>query len=51
MADYRTKPASELTYYSFTQPNGTFSISRYDSLDEAIKDLKEKDNDSSSFSE
>ena len=50
MADYRTKPASELTYYSFSQPDGRFTISRYDTLDEAISSFKESDNEISSFS-
>lgn len=50
MADYRTKPETELTYYAFSQPNGCFEISRYDTLDEAINKFKESDTELSTFS-
>ena len=50
MADYRTKPASELTFYTFSQPDGKFEISRYDTLNEAINKFKENINIPSSFS-
>jgi len=40
MADYRTKPESELTFYVFSQPKGLFGISRYDTIDEAINKFR-----------
>ena len=49
MADYRTKPETELTFYTYSQPEGKFNISRYDTLDDAINKFKE-DIDLSSFS-
>ena len=50
MADYRTKPESELTFYAFSQPDGLFSISRYDTVYEAISKFKENLADNSIFS-
>lgn len=50
MADYRTKPDTELTYYTFSQPNGRFTIDRFDTLDEAIAKYNEDFNIPSKFS-
>lgn len=50
MADYRTKPESELTFYAFSQPKGLFGISRYDTIDEAINKFREDIDVPSDFS-
>ena len=41
MPDYRTKPESELTFYTISQPEGIFNIARYDTLEEAINKFNE----------
>lgn len=49
MADFRTKPDTELTYYVASQIKGSFNMNRYDTLDEAIEKYKEEFNLANKF--